>query len=166
MLFRFNVWHDFCIIKVLDKFKILVMQIFLIGNVLETAKCLDNRRLNKQIIEVKQIISAIEGKTKSWRKHPVTIMYENDLNFLRGYKNCLIAYKDGRMSDAMYFSEWCERTKPDFLKNNGWYFENMKNRLYTKIKNIIQITFLMQLKVFLISIMLMVYGKNINRIKT
>lgn len=34
------------------------MQIFLIGNVLETAKCLDSRRLNKQIIEVKQIISA------------------------------------------------------------------------------------------------------------
>lgn len=134
MLFRFNVWHDFCIIKVLDKFKILVMQIFLIGNVLETAKCLDNRRLNRQIIEVKQIISAIEGKTISWRNHPVTIMYENDLNFLRGYKNCLIAYKDGRMSDAMYFSEWCERTKPDFLKNNGWYFENMKNLLYTKNK--------------------------------
>ena len=110
------------------------MQFFLIGSVLETAKCLDNRRLNKQIIEVKQIISAIEGKTKSWRNHPVTIMYENDLNFLRGYKNCLIAYKEGRMSDAMYFSEWCERTKPDFLKNNTWYFENMKNRLYTKNK--------------------------------
>ena len=62
------------------------MQIFLIGNVLETAKCLDKKRFNKQIIEVKQIISAIEGKTKSWRNHPVTIMYKNDLNFLRGYK--------------------------------------------------------------------------------
>ena len=110
------------------------MQIFLIGNVLETAKCLDNRRLNKQIIEVKQIISAIEGKTQAWRKHPVTIMYENNLNFLRGYKNCLIAYKEKRFQDAIFFSEWCERTKPDFLKDCEWYFENMKNRLYTKNK--------------------------------
>ncbi len=110
------------------------MQIFLIGNVLETAKCLDSRRLNKQIIEVKQIISAIEGKTKSWRNHPVTIMYENDLNFLRGYRNCLIAYKEQRMLDVEFFSEWCERTKPDFLKDCEWYFNNMRNRLYTKNK--------------------------------
>ena len=26
------------------------------------------------------------------------------------------------------------RTKPDFLKNAEWYFENMKNRLFTKDK--------------------------------
>lgn len=110
------------------------MQIFLIGNVLETAKCLDKKRFNKQIIEVKQIISAIEGKTKSWRNHPVTIMYENDLNFLRYYKWCLVAYKENRMEDAQWFSDRCERTKPDFLKDCEWYFENMKNRLYTKNK--------------------------------
>ena len=99
------------------------MQIFFIGNALETAKCLDNRRLNKQIIEVKQIIKAIEGKTKSWRNHPVTVMYENDLNFLRGYKNCLIAYKENRIQDAEFFSKWCDRTKPDFLKDCGWYLK-------------------------------------------
>ena len=87
-----------------------------------------------KIIEVKQIISAIEGKTKSWRNHPVTIMYENNLNFLRGYKNCLIAYKEQRMLDAEFFSEWCERTKPYFLENANWYFNNMRNRLYTKNK--------------------------------
>lgn len=110
------------------------MQIFLIGNVLETAKCLDKKRFNKQIIEVKQIISAIEGKTKSWRNHPVTIMYENDLNFLMSYKWCLVAYKENRMEDAQWFSDRCERTKPDFLKDCEWYFENMKNRLYTKNK--------------------------------
>ena len=110
------------------------MQIFFIGNVLDTAKCLDKKRLHKQIIEVNQLIKAIEGKTKAWRKHPVTVMYENDLNFLRGYKNCLIAYKENRMQDAEFFSKWCDRTKPDFLKDCGWYFENMKNRLFTKDK--------------------------------
>lgn len=110
------------------------MQIFFIGNVLDTAKCLDKKRLNKQIIEVNQLIKAIEGNTKAWRNHPVTIMYENDLNFLRGYKNCLIAYKENRIQDAEFFSKWCDRTKPDFLKDCGWYFENMKNRLFTKDK--------------------------------
>ena len=110
------------------------MQIFFIGNALDTAKCLDKKRLNKQIIEVNQLIKAIEGKTKAWRNHPVTVMYENDLNFLRGYKNCLTAYKENRIQDAEFFSKWCERTKPDFLKDCGWYFENMKNRLFTKDK--------------------------------
>ena len=110
------------------------MQIFFIGNVLDTAKCLDKKRLNKQIIEVKQLIKAIQGETKAWRNHPVTVMYENYLNFLRGYKNCLIAYKENRIQDAEFFSKWCDRTKPDFLKDCGWYFENMKNRLFTKDK--------------------------------
>lgn len=110
------------------------MQIFFIGNVLETAKCLDKKRLNKQIIEVNQLIKAIEGETKAWRNHPVTVMYENDLNFLRGYKNCLTAYKENRIQDAEFFSKWCERTKPDFLKDCEWYFDNMKNRLFTKNK--------------------------------
>ena len=110
------------------------MQIFLIGNVLETARCLDKRRLNKQIIEVNQIISAIERNSKAWRNHPITIMYENSLNFLRSYKWCLVAYKENRMEDAQWFSDRCERTKPDFLKDCEWYFENMKNRLYTKNK--------------------------------
>ena len=110
------------------------MQIFFIGNVLDTAKCLDKKRLNKQIIEVKQLIKAIQGETKAWRNHPVTVMYENYLNFLRGYKNCLIAYKENRIQDAEFFSKWCDCTKPDFLKDCGWYFENMKNRLFTKDK--------------------------------
>lgn len=110
------------------------MQIFFIGTALETARCLDKRRLNKQIIEVNQIISAIEGNSKAWRNHPITIMYENSLNFLRSYKWCLVAYKENRMEDAQWFSDRCERTKPDFLKDCEWYFENMKNRLYTKNK--------------------------------
>lgn len=110
------------------------MQIFLVGTALETAKCLDRRRLNKQIIEAQQIINAIEGKSEAWRKHPVTIMYENSLGFLRAYKSCLKAYKENRIQCANWFSDFCERTKPEFLENADWYLENMKNRLFTKNK--------------------------------
>ena len=53
------------------------MQIFLIGTVLETAQALDNRRLNKQIIECQQILDAINGTGKGWFNHPVVHMYKN-----------------------------------------------------------------------------------------
>lgn len=39
------------------------MQIFIVGSILETAKALDKRRLNKQIIECKQILAAIDGES-------------------------------------------------------------------------------------------------------
>jgi hypothetical protein len=37
------------------------MQVFIVGSPLETAKALDNRRLNKQIIECQQILDALNG---------------------------------------------------------------------------------------------------------
>ena len=51
------------------------MNVFVIGSPIETAKCLDPRRLNKQIIECKQILKAIDGETKAWANHPATKMY-------------------------------------------------------------------------------------------
>ena len=35
------------------------MQVFIIGSLLDTAMCLDKKRLNKQIIECQQILKAI-----------------------------------------------------------------------------------------------------------
>ena len=78
------------------------MQIFLVGTVLETAKCLDNRRFNKQIIEVRQIISAIEGKTISWRNHPVTIMYKE--HYSQYFPHAVESYSNFYYVD----SEWKE----------------------------------------------------------
>ena len=47
------------------------MQVFIIGSALETAQALDKKRLNKQIVECKQILNAIEGKTKGLGKSSV-----------------------------------------------------------------------------------------------
>lgn len=41
------------------------MQVFIIGSPLSTARALDKRRLNKQIIECEQILSALNG-AKAW----------------------------------------------------------------------------------------------------
>ena len=46
------------------------MQIFIIGSPFETAQALDKRRLNKQIIECRQIMKAINGESEAWANHP------------------------------------------------------------------------------------------------
>lgn len=108
------------------------MQVFIVGSVLETAKALDSRRLNKQIIECRQIIDAIQGTGKGWFNHPVVKMYEDHTNWLRCYMWCLEEYQK-KQSDAlmlMHYNKYCEENKPDFL--NDAFFTQMKRRLYTK----------------------------------
>lgn len=59
------------------------------------AECLDNKRLNKQIIETLQIYNALtEGK--GWIHHPVTKMW-------RGYEKALLWY------GSLCYQEWIDR---------------------------------------------------------
>jgi len=51
----------------------------------ESAKVLDNKRLVKQLLEGRQILAALAGQTKGWRKHPATRMFE-------GYEPALFDY--------------------------------------------------------------------------
>lgn len=51
----------------------------------QSAKILDNKRLGKQRVEVKQIYRALLGETKGWRNHPATVMW-------RGYEKALLNY--------------------------------------------------------------------------
>lgn len=71
------------------------MQVFIVGSPFETAKALDKRRLNKQIIECGQILDAISGETKAWIKHPCVKMYFNHVKWLEWYTSCLAYYKNG-----------------------------------------------------------------------
>ena len=43
----------------------------------QSAKCLDNRRLGKQRVEVWQIYRASNGETKGWANHPATKMWDD-----------------------------------------------------------------------------------------
>lgn len=51
----------------------------------KSANSMDNKRLNKQIVEVYQILRAINKETKGWQNHPATIMW-------KGYENALALY--------------------------------------------------------------------------
>lgn len=69
------------------------MQIFLPSpSCLQTARQLDKRRLNKQIIEAAQIIRAIDEEGRGWHNHPATRMYRIHKQWLMLYRDCLAAY--------------------------------------------------------------------------
>lgn len=105
------------------------MQIFIIGSPIETADALDKRRLNKQIIECKQILAAIEGRSKAWANHPCVLMYREHTSWLKNYLQCLESVRHQYMAANIY-SLNADRIRPPF--HTEGYFNQMKRRLYTK----------------------------------
>ena len=106
------------------------MQVFIVGDLFETAQALDARRLNKQIIECRQILSALNGDSKTWRNHPCTLQYKEHKEWLEDYMSCLMHYRNGNIERAKICNEWCNIRKPIFHTQE--YFNQMKKRLYTK----------------------------------
>ena len=105
------------------------MNVFIVGSPIETARSLDKRRLNKQIIECQQILDALGGK-KAWSNHPCTLQYKGHERWLGNYMGCLLRYKHGEYSRAEVSSQCCDRQRPPFHTQE--YFDQMKRRLYTK----------------------------------
>lgn len=106
------------------------MQVFIIGTPLETAQCLDTKRLNRQIQEAKVILDTLNGKA-AWENHPCTIQYREHTRWLQCYLYCLKHYKSANLGSAVKASEYCEMMKPSFHTEE--YFDQMKRRLYTKM---------------------------------
>lgn len=106
------------------------MNVFIVGSPLETARVLDRRRLNKQIIECEQILDALSGK-KAWSNHPCTLQYKEHYEWLCAYLLCLEHYKDGHLDLAQSWSDnIAEGLRPPFHTEE--FFNQMKRRLYTK----------------------------------
>lgn len=109
------------------------MQIFIIGSIFETCQALDKRRLWKQILEARQIIDVLLGKSQAWKNHPIVKMYKDDLEWLLLYLAVFEEYWKGDLEAAEIISNGAEEIKPTFLYDDS-YLENMKKRLYTKNK--------------------------------
>lgn len=112
------------------------MQVFIVGSPFETAKALDDRRLNKQIIECKQILDALNG-AKAWSNHPCVLQYRGYEEWLRLYKRCLESFveyeeygTDGAKDNIRVYNHTCFLMTPPFHTQE--YFDQMKRRLYTK----------------------------------
>lgn len=69
------------------------MQTFLpYSNYSQCAKSLDNKRLNKQILECYQILNILSGQSKSsaWSRHPAVLMWEGAENELYNYTMAMV----------------------------------------------------------------------------
>lgn len=75
------------------------MQTFLISKSFQkSAKALDSKRLNKQVLEVAQILNAMRRKSGGWRNHPITRMWRNYRGALAEYG---LAMERERLSRGM-----------------------------------------------------------------
>ena len=105
------------------------MTIFLTGTPADTADDLDYKRLNRQIQECNWLINMIEDTSK-WKNHPCNFMYKDHIDWIKKYKDCLIAYKNKDYKLCLRLSLESELIKPDFICEA--LYTNFKRRLYTK----------------------------------
>ena len=105
------------------------MNVFIVGSPLETAKALDKRRLNKQIIECQQIIKALMG-AYAWANHPCTLQYKGHEKWLEWYMLTLHYYDIEYEEMAEEANEQALKLTPYFHTQE--YFDQMKRRLFTK----------------------------------
>lgn len=105
------------------------MQTFLpSGSSLYAAMALDNKRLNKQILEGYQILKVLATNGKAWRNHPAVLMWE-------GHEGALVKYVRDMITEAQhrgiktennenninelvlkYYHQW-DNSEPEWMKN-------------------------------------------------
>lgn len=92
------------------------MQTFLpVQNFRECAEILDDRRLNKQIIEALTIYKTITENRKAWSNHPIVKMWRDYPEALILYYNeCLFEWKNVRGRNHKYEEINIDRSKTIF----------------------------------------------------
>jgi hypothetical protein len=115
----------------------------------ESARCLDYRRLGKQRVECKQLLHALgvpvggplRDKPSSWRSHPATRMWQGHEYYLavyaievcnewrrRGYKDTLLPqFEDAAWSILQ--ADDSEHEKPAWLGDNDFHASHRSNLL-------------------------------------
>lgn len=116
------------------------MQVFLPYSDLSRVACslyCDKRRYNKQIIECKQILAAINGTSKAWKNHPIVAQYRPYAKWLELYMKVLEWYRIGgnkylrqKFENDKFINELRE-LEPPFIYDQE-YLNNHKKRLFQK----------------------------------
>lgn len=113
------------------------MQIFIpYQSPLYCAKTLyGDKRFQKQIIECKQILAAIDGAIP-WSKHPCVLMYKEHRKWLYYYMQVFTAYRDYKKGNdkalvaALFYDGYAEKVTPPFI-DDAICIQHRK-RLFTK----------------------------------
>lgn len=93
------------------------MQTFLpFPDFLDSANALDKKRCWKQVIETKQIIDCLEGKTAGWKNHPAVKMWEGHIPLLKYYFNTfLLVAKNNHKINTKYKYNDCLGIQNQYL---------------------------------------------------
>ena len=111
------------------------MQTFLpVANFKESAKILDYRRLGKQRVEARQILNALQGKSKGWVKHPATKMWRGFEPALEQYlREMILEWKSRGYNNSMEIPE--EKSQilyPLWFKDENFHAAHRSNLLRKK----------------------------------
>jgi hypothetical protein len=80
----------------------------------ESAKCLDNQRLTKQVFEAKEIFYTITGKSEGWKNHPCCVQWRGHGGFLVSYGK---AIAEEALSRGIQVQEYVEFFKNEVSKS-------------------------------------------------
>lgn len=101
----------------------------------------DKKRFNKQIIECRKILQAIQGESEAWKNHPVTNMYREHIEWIGYYLTIFThykLYKSGKFDSyngiilkyMQDVNEEANKIRPPFLTEE--FCDQHKRRLYSK----------------------------------
>lgn len=117
------------------------MQTFLpYPDFLQSAKCLDNKRLGKQRVKAKQIYLALTQPGYGWKNHPAVKMWQNHHWTLACYGLLIcVEWKSRGFNDTLwdwFYAEcsWCRNTfqnpsDPSWLGNSSFHASHRSNLL-------------------------------------
>jgi hypothetical protein len=90
------------------------MQLLILGNPMETASALDQKRLDKQIMVCDRIIKDL----KAGKASKSLIAFQGHLWWLQLFCNALVYYRSGMLQEAAEMSYFAERYKPAFVTDD------------------------------------------------
>lgn len=106
----------------------------------DSAKCLDNKRLGKQRVEAWTILQTILGKSIGWSNHPAVKMWKGHSLALalygvsicgewrsRGFKDNMLARFLNELERLLVFP--IRKTTPSFLGNKDFHASHRSNLL-------------------------------------
>lgn len=109
------------------------MQTFLpYSDPLQSARCLDFRRLGKQRVEALQILNVLHGKTTGWANHPAVKMWQGYEGYLAVYMNAMCfewtvrGYKD-TVSGRYGYPELMDVVTPHWLGDKAFHLSHKSN---------------------------------------
>jgi hypothetical protein len=112
------------------------MQTFLpYPSFIESARCLDSRRLGKQRVECLQILNALLGHSKGWVNHPATVMWRGHVNELVDYAIVMCeewikrGYKDTLLPRFKHMESEAEFVCPPWLGHADFHDSHKSNLL-------------------------------------